>query len=80
MALADLLHDSIDDREELVARAHEAVERVMREKLADAFEQAGGDVQKALEAVVLATTDELTDLTSEAVRTGFDNARARRSR
>jgi hypothetical protein len=76
--MRDALHDKVDAREKLVNETTASVERIVRQGFADVFEGAGGDIRKTMEALAVLVEDELTDLTTEAVKMGADGARKAR--
>lgn len=89
--MRDELHDAIDAQEELGERATAIVD-AMRERLPDVVRQLvasmsedeidareGADiVEEAMEIIAAAVEAELAPLTTEAVHTGANLARARR--
>ena len=74
MGMVNFLHDKIDRREQLAAKTHDAVERA-KAQFADVFEACDGDIPRTLEALAEIVENELTDITTEAVRAGADGAR-----
>jgi hypothetical protein len=72
--MRDALHDKVDAREQLAAEATGLIESV-KAQFADIFEATGGDIGKTMEALTVLVEDGLSDLTTKAVRTGYDGAR-----
>lgn len=72
------LHDKVDAREQLASEALDLTERA-KAKFADLFEATQGDlreaIQQTMEALALEVENELTDLTTKAVRVGADGAK-----
>ena len=64
------LHDRVDAREELRERARDIVDRVVRERFAEALEQSGGDQMQVFELLAVWAAGQLADLTTEAVASG----------
>jgi len=68
--LIEALHDEIDEEEALAERARGIV-KDKSGKLVELLDELG-DVEEALAALSALVEDELTDLTTEAVRFGRD--------
>lgn len=75
--MRDLLHDRIDEEEELADKARELAIDIVRNKLGDAIEASNGDVEKALLVVAALVGDRLANLTTESVQKGYDYAKRR---
>lgn len=75
--MRDLLHDRIDEEEELADKARELAADTVRGKLGDAIEASGGDVEAALLVVAALVGNGLADITTESVRRGYDYAKRR---
>lgn len=73
--LVEQLHDEIDEEENLQARAREVVTAKAAD-LADLLNELG-DVEEALTAFATLVEDELTDVTTDAVKLGKDSYLAR---
>lgn len=69
--LVELLHDEVDGEESLAEKARAVVEE-KRDKLLTMLDKVD-DVEEALEILAALVEDDLTDLTSEAVRFGRDS-------
>ncbi len=72
-----LLHDRIDETEELRDKASELVESVVKREFENAIENSGGNLEKALGILARDVGEELADLTTESVRRGFQYAEKR---
>jgi hypothetical protein len=79
--MLDRIHDEIDAREELREKAKALAESVVRKNLDAAINDEelnpDHDIPRALEILAAMLANELADLTSEAVRSGFLLARNR---
>lgn len=77
--MIDALHEETDLRESLTERSQEVVDRVMRERMADAVEASmlDGSLDMAEVFTLLAewVEEELADLTTEAVHGGAEAGR-----
>lgn len=71
-----LLHDRVDAREALREDAREIAEKVFKAELARALDQTGDPV-KAMEMVAALTAAGLADITTKAVKSGFEHAKKR---
>lgn len=69
----DLLHDRIDAVEDLLDRARDIVERVMRQELDNALASSGQGIEGGLGAIAALVAQELDGVTTEAVRVGFES-------
>lgn len=75
--MLDRLHDRVDAREQLGARARELVEAVVRERFDEAL-AATESFEGALELLALWVEEALQEITTEAVQIGAAGARALR--
>lgn len=72
---SDVLHDRVDAVEDLLDRARDTVERIMRAELDRALADSGQNVEAALALIAALVAAELDGLTTEAVRKGMAHAR-----
>jgi hypothetical protein len=75
--MLNLLHDRVDETEALRERARETVERIVKAKIADAYEASGRDFEKTLLILAGLVGDELASLTTDSVQRGIEYAKKR---
>ena len=69
-----LLHDRVDEVEELREQTRELVQRVFRSNIGKALRIANNDMGRMLELLAEIVGNELAGLTTEAASAGYDHA------
>ena len=76
-AISNLLHDRVDAQEELRLRSRAIVDEVVRGRLGEALDLAGGNASLALNLLAVWVSEAMADVTTDAVKAGASFAEKR---